>query len=341
MARLPTPGGDKGNWGDILNDFLSQSLATDGSLKDSTVTNVASQAVVSLQDSNLSGLADAGSARSNLGVPALAAVMAVATTNVASLSGTTTIDGRSLVANDRVLLTAQTTGSQNGPWLVKAGAWTRPSDYATGSSITGCMIEVMAGSLYAGYVWLLTTTTPVIVGTTASTWVVSNSVDSLAQLEIYFTTSSSPLGNSNPAPIASASQAGISTPAPTWGSLSGSTLTFTKPGVYAWQWEFSPTLTGATTGQVFSCTMGQPFISGSFSFGMKYQAGQLQASGVTQIFVVAAMGSGYYQQRRRITVNLPYSLDIVGHSNWNLHLSGPAGVSSWTSNNRLIISRIA
>lgn len=34
MARLPTPGGDDGNWGDILNDFLSVEHNGDGTLKD-------------------------------------------------------------------------------------------------------------------------------------------------------------------------------------------------------------------------------------------------------------------------------------------------------------------
>lgn len=38
MARLPQPGGDNGNWGDILNDYLSQSLKPDGTLQDNTVT---------------------------------------------------------------------------------------------------------------------------------------------------------------------------------------------------------------------------------------------------------------------------------------------------------------
>ncbi len=33
MARLPTPGGDDGNWGEILNDFLSVGHNSDGSLK--------------------------------------------------------------------------------------------------------------------------------------------------------------------------------------------------------------------------------------------------------------------------------------------------------------------
>lgn len=33
MARLPVPGGDVGNWGTILNDFLGQAHASDGALK--------------------------------------------------------------------------------------------------------------------------------------------------------------------------------------------------------------------------------------------------------------------------------------------------------------------
>lgn len=33
MSRLPTPGGDNGTWGDVLNDFLSVAHNSDGSLK--------------------------------------------------------------------------------------------------------------------------------------------------------------------------------------------------------------------------------------------------------------------------------------------------------------------
>ena len=33
MARLPTPGGDQGTWGDILNAFLTTSHNTDGTTK--------------------------------------------------------------------------------------------------------------------------------------------------------------------------------------------------------------------------------------------------------------------------------------------------------------------
>ena len=39
MSRLPTPGSDSGTWGNVLNDYLSQSLSTDGTLKDGIVSN--------------------------------------------------------------------------------------------------------------------------------------------------------------------------------------------------------------------------------------------------------------------------------------------------------------
>jgi hypothetical protein len=39
MARLPKPGSDQGKWGEILNDYLSQSHKADGTLKDGSVTS--------------------------------------------------------------------------------------------------------------------------------------------------------------------------------------------------------------------------------------------------------------------------------------------------------------
>lgn len=49
MSRLPTPGGDDGTWGDILNDYLEVSHNTDGTLKDSIITDatVANSAAIS------------------------------------------------------------------------------------------------------------------------------------------------------------------------------------------------------------------------------------------------------------------------------------------------------
>lgn len=47
MSRLPTPGGDDGQWGAVLNDFLAVEHNTDGSLKLRTDGTFASAASVS------------------------------------------------------------------------------------------------------------------------------------------------------------------------------------------------------------------------------------------------------------------------------------------------------
>jgi len=51
MTRLPSVGNDKGTWGNILNDFLSQSHAADGTLNPEVVdtANIKQHAVTSLQ----------------------------------------------------------------------------------------------------------------------------------------------------------------------------------------------------------------------------------------------------------------------------------------------------
>lgn len=54
MARLPQPGGDAGNWGTILNEYLSQAHAPDGKLKADTVT-AASISNGAITTSHLSG----------------------------------------------------------------------------------------------------------------------------------------------------------------------------------------------------------------------------------------------------------------------------------------------
>ncbi len=41
MPRLPHPGGDQGNWGQILNDYLNQAHNPDGTLKDNAVSSSA------------------------------------------------------------------------------------------------------------------------------------------------------------------------------------------------------------------------------------------------------------------------------------------------------------
>lgn len=94
----------------------------------------------------------------------------VATANSA-LTGLLTIDGVTLTDGQRVLLTGQTTASQNGPWLAHYGAWTRPADFATGAVITGAVIFIEAGTAGIGSGWMLTGAGAVTVDTTAQMWV--------------------------------------------------------------------------------------------------------------------------------------------------------------------------
>jgi hypothetical protein len=53
-------------------------------------------------------------------------VRVVSTTKVGSLSGLPTVDDISLSSGDLILLTAETTAADNGPWVTASGAWTRP-----------------------------------------------------------------------------------------------------------------------------------------------------------------------------------------------------------------------
>ena len=64
MAQLPTPGGDDGTWGDILNAFLLVSHNGDGSLQ----SNAISDAGAALTTNNLGDLQSVAVARTNLGL---------------------------------------------------------------------------------------------------------------------------------------------------------------------------------------------------------------------------------------------------------------------------------
>jgi hypothetical protein len=96
-----------------------------------------------------------------------------------TLSGGTpvVIDGVTLLVNDRILVTGQTDGSQNGIYYVTTlgsgsnGTWSRSLDAnATGEISAGTVIMVTEGTTYADTQWKLTTDDPITVGTTALTF---------------------------------------------------------------------------------------------------------------------------------------------------------------------------
>ena len=95
----------------------------------------------------------------------------VASTANVTISGPgAAIDGVTLANGERVLLRAQTTGSQNGIYVFNgaASAMTRATDFDTSAEVvSGCLVAVSEGTSYADTLWLLTTNDPIILGTTA------------------------------------------------------------------------------------------------------------------------------------------------------------------------------
>ena len=88
------------------------------------------------------------------------------------------VDGVSLALRDRVLVTAQTTGSENGIYYVTTvgagsnGTWARSLDAdATGEIKAGTIIMITEGTTYADTQWKLTTDDPITVGSTTMTFV--------------------------------------------------------------------------------------------------------------------------------------------------------------------------
>jgi hypothetical protein len=85
----------------------------------------------------------------------------VSTSNVA-LSGLPTIDGVTLVATNRVLLINQSNPIENGLWVAAAGAWTRPSDFLSGTLAGEAYVLILEGTLNQGSSWVCSTPTAII-----------------------------------------------------------------------------------------------------------------------------------------------------------------------------------
>jgi hypothetical protein len=75
-----------------------------------------------------------------------------------------TIDSVSVTTGDRVLLIAQTNPFNNGAWVVAAGAWTRPTDFANGTLAGAAYFLVQMGTIYTGSSWVCSTPTVTIGG---------------------------------------------------------------------------------------------------------------------------------------------------------------------------------
>ncbi|QGQ95877.1 hypothetical protein EHS13_13825 [Paenibacillus psychroresistens] len=109
-----------------------------------------------------------------LGLDTKVSCRAVATSNI-TLSGTQTVDGVVLVVGNRILVSGQTTASQNGIYVVAAGAWARSSDADTSAEVTsGMYTYIEEGTANGKNGWSLLTADPIVLGTTALTFTLFN-----------------------------------------------------------------------------------------------------------------------------------------------------------------------
>lgn len=142
-----------------LDEFAAPTA--DVSLNSHKLTNVTDP--TSAQDAATKAYADALKAGLFFKDP-----VRVATTANITLSGAQTIDGVSVIAGDRVLVKAQTTGANNGIYVCASGAWSRATDADSSAEMksgTACFVD--EGTANADTQWLLTTNDPITLGTTA------------------------------------------------------------------------------------------------------------------------------------------------------------------------------
>ncbi|MGE0231169.1 MAG: hypothetical protein AB7O39_03120 [Flavobacteriaceae bacterium] len=90
----------------------------------------------------------------------------VATTASITLSGLQSIDGVTVVADDRVLVRSQTDASQNGIYIASTGVWQRARDMDSNRDLTkGTRVTVIEGSTLAGKEYYVASSNPISLGT--------------------------------------------------------------------------------------------------------------------------------------------------------------------------------
>lgn len=107
-----------------------------------------------------------------------AAVRVATTANIANLAAApNTLDGVTLVANDRILVKNQTTASQNGIYVVQTvgtgsnGVWVRATDADSAAELEGgTTVWVNEGTTNADTAWTVITDGAITLNTTAINW---------------------------------------------------------------------------------------------------------------------------------------------------------------------------
>jgi len=147
-------------------------VAMDGSLTAGAATFGGDVDLSNFTISNLASPTTSGEAANKLYVDSVASgldlkdAVHLATTGNVTLSGSQTIDGHTANIGDRILAKDQTDASENGIYVVAAGAWTRSTDADANDEVNpGMFCFVETGNVNGNAGFVLTTEEPIVVGT--------------------------------------------------------------------------------------------------------------------------------------------------------------------------------
>lgn len=154
------------------NTAIAGTLAVTGAATFSSDVNMSGQKITNLAeptaDSDAATKYYVDAARSGLDIKN--SVKAATTGNI-TLSGTQVIDGVTLSVGDRVLVKDQSTASQNGIYIVAAGAWTRSTDADAPTELNpGTFVFVEQGTINDNTGFVVVSDTVVTIGTDAINW---------------------------------------------------------------------------------------------------------------------------------------------------------------------------
>jgi len=154
------------------NTSIAGTLAVTGAATFSSAVNMSGQKITNLaeptDDSDAATKYYVDAARSGLDIKN--SVKAATTGNI-TLSGTQVIDGVTLSVGDRVLVKDQSTASQNGIYVVAAGAWSRSTDADAPAELNpGTFVFVEQGTVNDNTGFVVVSDTVVTIGTDAINW---------------------------------------------------------------------------------------------------------------------------------------------------------------------------
>jgi hypothetical protein len=141
---------------------------------------------------------------------AIKAPCRVATTANVTLSGLQTIDGVTLVEHDRVLVRSQTSGAENGIYEASSGNWLRTKDFdGAYDVVSGTLVYICAGSTYAQYEFVVSTTGDIEIGTTAITFAATGAASAAASAAAAAASAATSAGYAADAAASAATAAGF------------------------------------------------------------------------------------------------------------------------------------